>query len=91
MDDVVVLITDGEPLGNQFTKSLTKEYAEDLKDREVFLVTAGVGPESKKKEFRDYLENLATSPGYFFKAMFSEMDEILEKLVNKSCTKPGKK
>ena len=90
MDDVILLITDGEPLGSPSTTlPLTKQYAKDLKDRGIVLFTAGVGPQSKEKKFRDLLERLATSPDYFFGAMLNEMDEILEKMISKSCIEPG--
>ena len=89
VDDVIVLITDGEPRGKRNTPELTKQYAQDLKDREIVLVTAAVGPQSETPKFKQLLRGLATSPDYFFKAQFDEMDAILGKLVAKSCIKPG--
>ena len=90
VDDVIVLITDGEPRGKRNTPELTKQYAQDLKDREILLVAAAVGPQSERKEFKELLEGLATSPDYFLKAQFDKMDAILGTLVAKSCIKPGK-
>jgi hypothetical protein len=90
IDDVVVLITDGEPRGKKSTPNDTKQSAQDLKDRDVLLVTAGVGEQSEEKEFEDMLKSLATSPDYFVKAAFDKMGDILDTLIAKSCTKPGK-
>ena len=94
MDDVIVLITDGQPYGDYLStsglKETTKKYAQQLKDRKIVLLTAGIGPENEKEEFKLFLEGLATSSDYSFKAMFDTMDDILGKLVKKSCIKPGK-
>ncbi|CAB3991507.1 Hypothetical predicted protein [Paramuricea clavata] len=87
--DVVVLITDGKPQGKSNSIALTKQYAKDLKDKGVLLVTAGVGPNSKKTEFKNLLKKLATSPDYFLQAEFDNMKAILNTLVARSCTKPG--
>ena len=90
VDDVIVLITDGEPRGQPNSRQLTKQFAQDLKERKIVLLTAAVGPQSENAKFRELLQELATSPDYFFKAKFDYMETILEKLVWQSCTKPGK-
>ena len=40
VDDVVVTITDGEPRGRSNTLQLTKEYANDLKEKGILIVGA---------------------------------------------------
>ena len=90
MDDVIVLITDGQPTGKWNTKQLTMDYAQDLKNRNILIVAAGVGRESEKPEFQQVLINLATSKDFFVKAQFDNLDDILDKLVAKSCIKPGR-
>jgi uncharacterized protein YegL len=88
VDDVVVIITDGEPRGKRDTLEMTKKYASDLKDKGVLVVAAGVGPD--RKNFKHILEELATSPKYVLEADFTQMDGILAKLVASSCIKPSK-
>ena len=90
IDDVVVLITDGEPFGRRDTLNETIRYANMLKKKNVRLITAGVGSKSEKPEFIKILKELATSPKYFLKAKFDEMDKILSKLIASTCVKPGK-
>ena len=90
IDDVVVLITDGQPRGRRNTLELTKRYATELKERKVLLVTAAIGPKSEQQQFKKILKELATSPEFFLKAQFDNMDQILRTLVAKSCIKPGK-
>ena len=90
MDDVIVLITDGEPVGEWNTKLLAMDYAQDLKNRNILIVAAGVGEKSEQQEFQDVLANLATSEDFVVKAQFDKLDDILDKLVAKSCIKPGR-
>ena len=56
----------------------------------MLMVVAGVGRNSEDPEFQKVLINLATSQDFFFKAQFDHLDDILDKLVAKSCTKPGR-
>ena len=88
VDDVVVIITDGEPRGRRNTLQMTKQYANDLKEKGVLVVAAAVGPD--RKNFRHILDELATSTNYVLEADFTQMDGILAKLVASSCIKPGK-
>ena len=88
MDDVVVIITDGEPRGRRNTLQMTKQYANDLKEKGVLVVAAAVGPD--RKNFRHILDELATSTDYVLEADFTQMDGILAKLVASSCIKPSK-
>ena len=89
VDDVVVIITDGEPRGRSNTLQLTKEYANDLKEKGILIVGAAVGPDRRK--FKHILEELATSSKYVLDADFNQMDDILAKLVASSCIKPSTK
>ena len=66
------------------------QYAQDLKDRDVLMVVAGVGRNSEDEQFQKVLIKLATSPDVFFKAQFDHLEDILDKLVSKSCVKPGR-
>ena len=85
-----MLITDGEPRGRRDTLDETKRYANMLKVKNVRLITAGVRRQREKPEFIKILMELATSPKYFLKAKFDEMDKILSKLIASTCVKPGK-
>lgn len=89
VEDVIVLITDGEPLGKSNTEELTKQYAQDLKESNILIVAAGVGEKSKTAKFRGVLMELATSQDFFIEAQFDQMDKILKHLVEK-CIKPGR-
>ena len=53
--DMILLITDSEPRGKRDTLQLTKQYAKDLKDKNVLIVGAGIGRQT-------VLINLSTSP-----------------------------
>ena len=90
VDDAIVLLTDGEPTGKSNTKQLTMEYAQELKEKNILIVAAGVGHQSDNAEFQEVLSELATSSDFFVKAKFDEMNNILNKLVAKSCIKPGR-
>ena len=90
IDDVVVLITDGEPFGRRDTLNEAIRYANMLKKKNVRLITAGAGSKSEKPEFIKILKELATSPQFFLKAKFDEMDKISSKLIANTCVKPGK-
>ena len=87
VDDVVIIITDGEPRGKWNSKEVALRYAGLLKDKGVLIVGAAVGPNRKK--FKHILEQLATSKRYTLDADFQNMDAILGKLVESSCIKPG--
>ena len=52
VDDVIVLLTDGEPRGKRDTPKLTMQYGQELKDRNISMVVAGVGRESEKPKFQ---------------------------------------
>ena len=82
-----MLITDGAPHGKSDTKEKAIEYAQDLKDKGVLLVAAGVGPQ--RRRFKHVLIELATSKEYVLEANFKDMDQILERLVASSCIKSG--
>ena len=89
IEDVVVLITDGEPRGKRNTPKETTKEANRLKNKEVRIITAGVGRQSENSKFIKILQELATSPEYFVKAQFDKMDEIMSTLIQKSCIQPG--
>ena len=88
--DAVVLITDGEPYGKKNTPELTKQYAKDLKDRNVLIVAVGIGPRSENEKFQNVLLDLATSRDYFVKAQFDKLGHILDMLVVRSCVRAGR-
>ena len=56
----------------------------------MLMVVAGVGRNSEDPKFQEVLINLATSRDSFFKARFDNLDNILNKLVAKSCVQPGR-
>ena len=88
--DVILLITDGEPRGKTDTPQLTTQYAKDLKDKNVLIVVAGIERQSDDVELQTVLINLATSRDFFVKAQFDKLDDIVGKLVEMSCIKPGR-
>ena len=88
--DAVVLITDGEPYGKKNSPELTKQYAKDLKDRNVLIVAVGIGPRSENEKFQNVLLDLATSRDYFVKAQFDKLGYILDMLVVRSCVRAGR-
>ena len=90
VDDAIVLLTDGEPRGKTDTLQLTIQYAQELKEKNILIVAAGVGRQSDNAEFQKVLSELATSSDFFVKAKFDQMNNILDKLVAKSCIKPGR-
>lgn len=89
-EDGIVLITDGEPRGKRNTMQLTKQQAQNLKNENVSIVVVGAGRQSENPRFQRTLMDLATSPDYFVKSRFDELDDILDKLVTKSCIKSGR-
>ena len=88
--DVILLITAGEPRGKNKTKQLTMQYANHLKDKNVLIVAAGIGRQSENVKLQNVLINLATSRDFFVKAQFDELDDIVNKLVEMTCIKPGR-
>ena len=89
VNDAILLITDGEPNGNKTTMEHTKQYAKELKDKNIRIVTAGVGRKSENETFQKVLIELGTTKDFYFKATFDKLDDILEKLVKRSCVEPG--
>ena len=87
VNDTILLITDGEPNSN--TMEYTKQYAKELKDKNILIVTTGVGSKSENETFQKVLIELATSQDFFVKAKFDKLDDILETLVARSCVEPG--
>lgn len=90
VNDVIVLITDGVPRGKRNSSPLAKQYAKDLKNRKVLIVTAGVGRQSENANFQRVLMDLATSPDFFIKASFNQLGGVVDKVVEMSCIKPGR-
>lgn len=87
VDDVILLITDGVPNGLQNSEKITKQYAQDLKDRNIVIITVGVG--SLAKRYEHVLIDLATSDNHFvYVTGFHMLESLLDKLVTKSC-RPG--
>ena len=81
-DDVIILLTDGEPHGVSNVKQKTIAQAKILKDRGVLIIGLGVGS-----------VNMATlraisSPGEAVLATFDNIHTKLERLVAGSC-QPG--
>ena len=87
VDDVIVLITDGVPNGLADAENRTMKYAQKLKDRNIVIITVGVG--SLAKRYEHVLIDLATSDDRFvYVTGFHMLEDLLDKLVTKSC-KPG--
>lgn len=82
VDDVIVIITDGEPYGVSTAIEDTKKYAQKLKSKGITIIGIGVGPAVDK--YWHILQDIA-SPGQAIKAKFSGIRQILGKLVSKSC------
>ena len=87
VDDVIVLITDGVPNGIDDAENRTMKYAQKLKDRNIVIITVGVG--SLAKRYEHVLIDLATSDDHFvYVTGFHTLKDLLDKLVTKSC-RPG--
>ena len=87
VDDVIVLITDGVPNGLADAENRTKKHAQKLKDRNIVIITVGVGKQAKEHE--SLLKDLATSSDHFvYVTGFHMLQKLLDKLVTKSC-RPG--
>ena len=78
IQDVVVLVTDGRP--SNFDKA--KGAAKLLKDKEILVVGAAIGP--KRNEFMPQLEQLASGKEYVVKADFDELD-VIGTIIAKFC------
>ena len=78
-DDMILLITDGEPHGVEHAKEKAIAEAQKLKDRGVLIIGLGVGAVN--------METLRaiSSPGQAIMATFTNIHTKLERLVTASC------
>ena len=83
IQDVVVLVTDGRP--TNFPKA--NKTAKLLKDKGILIVGAAIGPERHK--FMHKLEQLASGEEYVVNATLDKLDDVIGKIINKSCSSSG--
>lgn len=88
--DVILIMTDGEPTGPYNVKKIAYDTAKALKNKDVLIVGVAIGRYSAR--FKHVIENIATNPEYTFDVQFHHIDNILNRLVDKSCKPfvPGK-
>ena len=83
-DDVIVLITDGEPSGSRAIME-SKRYARILKsERKVLIVGVGVGKIAEPK-LTQILRDISSPGQTLTEANFKEFNKIMGHLVAKSC------
>lgn len=78
-EDVIILVTDGQPFGGKNSKQLAIDHAKKLKDKHIQIVGLG---------FADVnMETLKaiSSPGKAVMGTVDNIDKELEKLVAGSC------
>ena len=88
-DDVVLIITDGEPYGIDNILEETMKNVDITKDNDIKIVAAAVGNEDMRNKFRSTLQSIATSPELVVEADFTSIDQIRPMLVQKTCSKPA--
>ena len=84
MEDVILIITDGRP--SKLSDTLKK--AQLLKDKDILIVGAAIGPH--RNQFMHQLKEIASGEDYVVKADFDKLDDIIGTLIAKSCVLPGK-
>ncbi len=90
-DDVVVIITDGDPWGIDNILEETIKNANLIKEKEIVIVGAAVGSEEMRKKFRPKLDAMATSAAHVVEADYKDINSIRSKLIENTCMKPSKK
>jgi hypothetical protein len=95
---VVVLFTDGEPIrrlrepdnedsfGFKSETEMATYYAEELKKKNITVIGLAAGRESIIDKFYDDLTDWSN---FVFKTEFTDLDSILDKIVNASCISAG--
>ena len=90
IDDVVAIITDGNPWGVENVLEKTMKNANLIKEKGIVIVGAAVGSEAMRAQFRPKLEAMATSAEYVVQADYKDIDTIRSKLIENTCMKPSK-
>jgi uncharacterized protein YegL len=90
VDDVILIITDGEPYGNvDNIIEETVKNANIAKEKNIKIVAAAVGNEGVRKTFKPTIDRIATSDKLVVEADFNSIDKIRPMLISKTCSKPG--
>ena len=79
----MILFTDGH--AHDF--DLAKKHADEMKKRNIKIITIAAGPDAKspKAKLAKQMEELASDPLNVYKADFSELNDIVDKLVDIDC------
>ena len=91
IDDVVAIITDGNPWGVVDILNKTMKNANLIKEKGIVIVGAAVGSEEMRAKFRPNLEAMATSPGHVVQADYKNINTIRSRLIENTCLKPASK
>jgi hypothetical protein len=91
VDDIVVIITDGNPWGIENILNITIEKANLIKEKGIEIVGAAVGSQSVRNIFKPKLEKMVTSPEHIVEADYKDIDSIRSKLIENTCKIPSKR
>ncbi len=78
-----------------FTDGATRDqhvavkHANKMKERGVHIIGIAAGP--KREDFKDQVEEVASSPDDVFMVEFDQLQDVIHKLVNKVCKAPPSK
>lgn len=91
VQDVVVIITDGDPYAGNIDNVLEKTMANAsvIKEKGIQIVGAAVGNEAMRAKLRPKLEAMATSAEFVVEADFKDIKTIRSMLISKTCRIPG--
>jgi hypothetical protein len=68
---------------------VARKHADKLKQRGVHII--GIAAGSKRREFKDQVEEIASSPEDVFMVEFDQLQDVIYTLVNKVCKAPPSK
>jgi hypothetical protein len=80
---VLILFTDGQ--AHDF--SIARKHAVLMKKRNIRIITIAAGPDAKnpKAKLVEQMEALATDPLNVYKVDFSELNDIVDRLIDIDC------
>ena len=80
---MLILFTDGQ--AHDF--SLAKTHADEMKKRNIRIITIAAGPNAKnpKSKLVEQMEALASDPLNVYKVDFSELNDIVDRLIDIGC------
>ena len=85
VEDILIVFTDGATRD----QSVAVRYANKMKARGVRIIGIAAGP--SREDFKDQLEEIASSPDDLLMPEFDELQSVVHTLVNKVCKAPPSK